>query len=119
MSDDPNDANTSDPDVHSDFYKLPPANTFDEVNRNFDSVSGMFVATAAEMKEHARISDSNMVRLAEEVQESLSKVSDDIKSILSSQTMMLTIGVISVGFVTVTLKTFFEAGKELIKLVIP
>lgn len=90
-------------------YQLPHVANFEDVNRNFDSLSGMVTTMLEEMKEHSETTNKNLTRLAEETSENLNKLADDMKSILSSQTMMLTICIIFVCFIIIIAKGAFDA----------
>lgn len=85
-------------------YQLPDATSFHEVNQNFDTLSGMVVTIVHAMEQHAETTNQNLTRLATETSDNLAKLAADLKSVLSSQTMMLTICIIVICFVALLFK---------------
>ncbi len=89
-------------------YGLLKASSFHEVNQNFDTVSDVLTVFIGEMKTHSERTNENLTRLAEETSENLTKLATDMKSILSSQTMMFTICIIFVCAMIVVGKSLFD-----------
>jgi t-SNARE complex subunit (syntaxin) len=89
-------------------FKLPHVTTLDEVNKNFDDVGGAITLLIHEMRENSEVTNKNLMRLAEETSKNLGKLTADMKSVLSSQTMMLVICFTVIGSVVVIIKTIYD-----------
>ncbi len=105
-SDQPDDKSNSSED-HS-YYKLPPVTSFSDVDKNFETLSGFVMTMATAMEKHAETTNNNLTRLAEETSDNLNKLATDLKSIFSSQVMMMTICVIVIFFVVIMFKGAFD-----------
>jgi len=92
------------------YYKLPPVTSFSEVDKNFETLSDFVLTMASSMKQHAKVTNDNLTRLAEETNEVVTKLSTELKSIFSSQVMMLTICVIVIFFAVIMFKVAFDIG---------
>lgn len=77
-------------------YQLPYANDFEGVNENFNTLSDYITGIIGEMREHTDSTNQNLVRLAEETSQIVDKLSQELRSILSAQTMIAIICVLSI-----------------------
>lgn len=89
-------------------FELPQVNTFDDVNKNFETTSSAITLLIHEMRENSEVTNKNLMRLAEETSKNLGKLTTDMKSVLSSQTMMLVICFTVIGSVVVIIKTIYD-----------
>lgn len=90
------------------YYKLPPVTSFSDVDKNFETLSSFVVKMTSSMETHAKVTNDNLTRLAEETNEVVTKLSADLKAIFSSQVMMLTICVIVIFFFGFFVKGAFD-----------
>lgn len=105
---DPSDDSSSRTSEEHSYYKLPPVTSFSDVDKNFTTLSDFVVTMASSMEQHAKVTNDNLTRLAEETNEVVTKLSTDLKSIFSSQVMMLTICVIVIFFTVIMFKGAFD-----------
>jgi hypothetical protein len=87
---------------------LPKVTTFSECDDNFVSLSDLVMNMIVEMKDHREHTQQNLTRIASEANDNINRLSDDIRTILSSQAMMVGICIITVCVVVIILKGFFD-----------
>lgn len=101
------------------FYKdifLPKVDSFEGCNENFGTLKDTVVFMIAEMKADREHTHKNMTTIVEEVNDNISKLTSDMNSILSSQTMMIVICIISISLALITIKGLFDFGMTLMNL---
>jgi len=107
-------SNVDEQETHSEIvprktkYHLPKVSSFEDVDNNFDSISDMVAGMVKGIEEQAAHTNENLVRLAAETSQNLDKLAADMKSILSSQTMVMTICIILICFVIFVFKGAFD-----------
>lgn len=108
----PDPEETEDPEnIQSEIpeYKLPPANNFEEVNQNFDTISDTITSIVQAMQKHSEATNENLIGLATEVSQNLEKLEENIKSMLSSQHMVFVLVVLVLGVFGVIIAGIFKA----------
>lgn len=88
--------------------ELIEADSFEEVNANFKVVTDYIESLHREVIKHAEVTNANVEKLAEETSGKFENIRLVIQSILSSQTMMISICVIFVGLIFLAIKSGFE-----------
>jgi 1,2-phenylacetyl-CoA epoxidase catalytic subunit len=101
-------ADNDEPHTEKRSYRLPPVDSFEECNDNFATMSEFVSAMLGEMVRHREHTQENLTRIAEEANESMSKFTEDLKVVLSSQSMMFTLCIIALAITVVTLKGLFD-----------
>jgi len=93
-------------------FPMKDAENFTDVNNNFDTIHEMGFSLFAVIRENAQITNQNMTRMAEETNANLNKMAGELKALVPANYMAVTIGIIMLGFISVTITAIFKLAKS-------
>ena len=96
--------------------KLPEVDSIDGVNQNFTAVTEFMEWYVDKSdKDHQRTNDY-ITRIAEEANRNFADLGKDIKSILTSHTMVINFGIIALGLIALLVKEGYDTVIHIIQL---